>query len=107
MRPPSAVEELYTSTALPLLRLTRTYHAPVSMEPLGGVDGEAVGVGFVGGVLLRALRVEVYAAFLLPEESNSSGFWPVRQESLSRMPHTVMPLQRATARQARVTVSYT
>jgi hypothetical protein len=35
--------------------------------------------------------------------SNKSGFWPVRQESLSQMPQTVMPLQRDTARQAGVT----
>ncbi len=36
---------------------------------------------------------------MLPLLSNSSGFSPVRQESLSRMPQTVMPVQRATSRQ--------
>ena len=68
----------------------------MSTEPGGGV-----------GLLpaLRAFRTEVYAAFLLPVPSNSSGFWPVRQESLSRMPQTVMPVQRTTARQARVTAA--
>ena len=54
---------------------------------------------------LSAFSTEVYAAFLLPVPSNSSGFSPVRQESLSRMPQTVMPVHRDTARQALVTVA--
>ena len=37
---------------------------------------------------------------MLPEPSKSSGVPDVRQESLSRTPHTVMPVQRETARQA-------
>jgi hypothetical protein len=44
---------------------------------------------------------------LLPLLSNSSGFSPTRHESLSRMPHTVMPVQRGTARHDRVTLAYT
>ena len=48
----------------------------------------------------------MYACFLLPLPSNSSGVPLARQESVSRMPHTVMPLQRATARQSRVTLPY-
>jgi hypothetical protein len=42
----------------------------------------------------------VYAGFLLPLLSNSSGVPLARHESLSRIPHTVMPLQRVTFRQA-------
>jgi hypothetical protein len=47
-----------------------------------------------------AVSVALYAGFLLPLRSNSSGFSPLRQESLSRMPQTVMPVQRATFMQA-------
>ena len=66
-------------------------------------DGPGPGVGVVPA--LRALRVAVYEAFLAPDAVNSSGFSPVRQESLSRMPHTVMPVHRVTARQALTTVA--
>ena len=58
------------------------------------------GAGVVGPPL-SAFSVEVYAAFLLPLPSKSSGLPQARHESLSRMPHTVMPVQRETARQAR------
>ncbi len=54
---------------------------------------------------LRADRTASYAAFLLPAQSNSSALSPPRQESQSRTPHTVMPVQRETARHARVTVA--
>jgi len=50
-------------------------------------------------------RTALYAAFLLPPPSNSSGFSPARQESLSRTPHTVMPTQRDTFRHALVTLA--
>src|SRR6185436_9830453 len=53
-----------------------------------------------------ASRIAVYAAFLLPPPSNGSGFSPERHESLSRTPHTVMPTQRGTLRQALVTLPY-
>jgi hypothetical protein len=51
-----------------------------------------------------AARTASYAGFLLPLPSNSRGVPLARQESGSRMPHTVMPAQRATARQALTTV---
>ncbi len=73
----------------------------------GALDGvltaacsAAVLVGVVPGTMveaaLRALRTEVYAALGLLLRSNSSGFSLPRQESLSRMPHVVMPTQRGT-----------
>lgn len=48
----------------------------------------------------------MYAAFLLPPPSNSSGLSFERQESLSRTPHTVMPMQRGTFRHAWVSPAY-
>lgn len=59
--------------------------------------------GLAGGVPepeWRAFMTAVYAGFGLPLSSNSRGRSSRRQESLSRMPHTVMPVHRATARQA-------
>src|SRR5262245_4688663 len=62
----------------------------------------------VGGALVgptfRALRTLVYAGFLLPLASKSSGDSPLRHELLSRMPHTVMPAQRGTAMQSAATL---
>jgi hypothetical protein len=43
---------------------------------------------------------------LAPLALNSSGFCEARQESLSRMPQTVMPVQRDTARQSLTTLRY-
>src|SRR4051812_9367242 len=70
-------------------------------SPLPGgavVGGELDGPVPVGpGVAaFRALRTEVYAAFLLPPPSNNSGLSLDRHESLSRTPHTVMPIHRGT-----------
>ena len=60
-----------------------------------------------GGVpLLSAVSTELYAAFLLPPPSNSSGDSPLRHESESRTPHTVIPMHRATARQSLTTLAY-
>ncbi len=71
---------------------------------LGEVVGVGVGVGF-GVALLSAFRTELYAAFLLPLVSNSSGeVLAPSQESLSRTPQTVMPVQRGTARQSLTTL---
>jgi len=79
-------------------------------DPGGGEDGGGefgggeLGGGEFGGLLggwvapaLSALRTAVYAAFLFPLPSKSSGDSPLRQESGSRTPQTVMPVQRATA----------
>src|SRR4051794_10190479 len=79
--------------------------------PVGGgevvVEGETVGeVVVIGPAALRALSTEVYAAFLLPPPSNSSGLSLERHESLSRTPHTVMPRQRGTFMQAWVRPAY-
>src|SRR5262245_58366970 len=87
--------------------------------PPGGLDGGLFGGrlpagvlgGVVGGLLTgvpepSAVSTASYAGFLLPLLSNSSGFWPVRHESLSRMPHTVMPEQRATFMHARTVLVY-
>src|SRR5659263_460012 len=89
--------------SVPLPRLARTYDSLTSRVPF--VGGSVVGGGVVLDAL-SALSVEVYAAFLLPEASKSSGFAPVRHESLSRTPHTVMPVQRETARHALDTCAY-
>ena len=74
----------------------------------GVVAGVVVGGVVLGGVgvppAVIAFSTDVYAAFLVPEPSNSSGL-SMRQESVSRMPQTVMPVQRETARQARVTAA--
>src|SRR5689334_14453210 len=87
----------------------------VAVHPLPVGGGEVVvggGVGEVvvgGGVvvpLFKASRAAVYAAFLFPLPSNSSGVPLARHESESRMPHTVIPLQRVTARQARTAAAY-
>ena len=61
-------------------------------------DGDRI-VVVGGGVApaLSAFSTDVYAAFLLPPPSKRSGDSPLRHESLSRMPHTVMPLHRDTA----------
>ena len=48
----------------------------------------------------------MYAAFLLPPPSNSSGLSLERQESLSRTPQTVMPMQRGTFMHAWVSPAY-
>jgi len=66
----------------------------------GVVELGGGGVVETGGAPFSALRTDVYAAFLLPLPSKSSGVSPERQESLSRTPHTVMPTQRETARQS-------
>lgn len=47
----------------------------------------------------RAFMTAAYAGLGLPFRSNSSGLSALRQESLSRTPHTVMPVHRATDRQ--------
>src|SRR4051812_2701125 len=73
------------------------------VEVVGDVVGEVV---VIGPAALRALSTEVYAAFLLPPPSNSSGLSPERQESLSRTPQTVMPTQRGTLTQAWVSPAY-
>ena len=72
---------------------------------LGGpeLDGETGGELGGGVPLFRVFSVEVYAAFLLPLPSNSSGVPLARQESVSRIPHTEMPVQRVTFKQARTT----
>src|SRR4051812_5526762 len=68
-----------------------------------GVDvGLDVGLDEVGSgevvvpPAFSALSTLVYAAFLFPELSKSSGVPDERHESLSRTPHTVMPVQRET-----------
>src|SRR5690349_1830074 len=75
----------------------------VQPSPVGG--GGVVVVGGGGGVVVlgggvvppfRASKAAVYAAFSLPLPSNSSGVPLARHESESRIPQTVMPLQRVT-----------
>src|SRR4051812_8076398 len=82
-------------------------------DPAGGVAGdgkpEAPGagdVGWIGPAELRRLRTTGDGALLLPPPSNSSGLSPERQESLSRTPQTVMPMQRGTLTQAWVSPAY-
>src|SRR4051812_20211609 len=70
----------------------------------GALDGP-VPVG-PGVAALRAVRTEVYAAFLLPPPSNSRGLSLDRHESLSRTPQTVMPMHRGTLTQAWVRPAY-
>src|SRR4051812_39228539 len=75
--------------------------AVVGPAVVGPAVGPAVVVGpDVGGAALSALRTDVYAAFLLPLPSNSRGLSLERHESLSRTPHTVMPMHRETAMHA-------
>src|SRR5688572_6641682 len=82
----------------------------ISEAELGGAEGDVVGPGEdgvgPGFALFSASSVELYAAFLLPLHSNSSGVPLERHESQSRTPHTVMPLHRATARQSLTTLRY-
>src|SRR5581483_12476167 len=106
----------YNCTRVPLLCDTfgTSMHRPdwvptISLAPPAGgglfggglFGGGLLGGGLFGGGLLgpevaalRALRTEVYAGFLLPLLSNSSGLSLERQESLSRTPQTVIPTQR-------------
>src|SRR3954471_20172668 len=86
----------------------------ISLVPPGAL-GDVLAVGLVVGLVvgdvvglaaLRALRTDVYAAFLLPPPSNSSGLSPERHESLSRTPQTVMPTQRDTFMHAWVSPPY-
>src|SRR5690349_102020 len=100
LAPVTVTEELYRSPqTVPGVNVAVQVPEPVT----GAVDGELVGV--VVPPALSASRTDVYAAFLAPEPLNSSGFSPERHESLSRMPHTVTPVQRDTARHALVTVA--
>jgi hypothetical protein len=81
------------------------------LPPGGGVVGLPPGGGVVGlpppGLpLFSAVRTASYAGFFWPLPLNSSGLSPDRHESESRTPHTVMPLQRETARQSLTTLRY-
>ena len=61
--------------------------------PIGGQveTVEVVGGGETGVPPPNAESTALYAGFLLPPASNSSGLSPERQESLSRISHTVIP----------------
>ena len=80
---------------VPRGRIGRTARAAV--DAVRGGEADAVRVAAVPP---SAVSADWKAGFLLPLRSNSSGFSPARQESLSRMPQTVMPVQRDTFMQA-------
>src|SRR6185437_1606425 len=107
---PAVTVTVATNPVFHWLSETEAEQAP----PVGGGDdaggvvtgGVETGGGEVEEPALRAFSVEVYAGFLLPFASKSNGVSPLRHESLSRMPHVVIPVHRDTARQARTTLAY-
>ena len=97
---PETGEEIFLDD--PSVLTISLHQHPLTLWPSTGwptEDGEGP-----GPALFSASKVELYAAFLLPLQSNSSGVPLERHESQSRTPHTVMPLQRATARQSLTTL---
>ncbi|GHA14889.1 hypothetical protein GCM10010345_19350 [Streptomyces canarius] len=70
------------------------------------LDGSAAAdVRVVAAVPPSAVSTAPYGAFLFPAPSNSR-VPPLRQESLSRIPHALMPVRRATLMHALTVSAY-